>query len=66
MLPAMVNPGPLREAGDPGFESPGHPSEALSVLNNSYRLWASIPGAEELLRVRVGNIRANSYNTNMS
>lgn len=63
MLPALVNPGPLREAGDPGWTSPGHPSEALSVLNDACRPWVRIPGAEELLAKRVGT-RATNYNTN--
>lgn len=63
MLPSILNPMPLKSQGLPSFHSPGHPSEAAFVLNDCNRVFARVPGAEELLRARFGP--SPTYNSNM-
>ena len=65
MLPALLYPKPLKDAGNPDYHTPGHPSEARMVLNDACRPWARIPGAEALLVARFGS-HTPKYNTKMS
>ena len=63
MLPALVNPGPLNSQPAPDYYSSGSPSECYSILGDSCRVWARIPGALEVLQARFG--RNPTYNCNV-
>jgi hypothetical protein len=54
MLPAILNPEPFEKQGVPEYTQPGHASEAAMVLMDAYRAWVRIPGAEEIIRARLG------------
>jgi hypothetical protein len=54
MLPALLHPAPLLSQGLPPYYSPGKPSEAGMLLEDTLHLWDCIPGAKENLKERFG------------
>jgi hypothetical protein len=63
VLPALLNPTPLRSQPSPGYYTHGHPSEAYEVVKDACRTWARISGAHQILESRYG--KNPSYNCNM-
>ena len=63
MLPSILNPMPLKSQGLSPYQSPGHPSEAASVLNDCNRAFVRVPGAADILLARFGP--NPTYNSNM-
>ena len=63
MLPALLNPNPLRSQPSPEYLRSGSPSECHPILNDACRVWARIPGALEVLEGRFG--RNPTYDFNM-
>ena len=64
MLPALLNPQPLQSQPAPQYYSPRSPSECHSVLEDSCRVWARIPGSLEVLQARFGP--NPTYDSNMN
>jgi hypothetical protein len=54
MLPAIINPNPIRQMGRPRLRYVGQPSEVFDVLLYSQRCFFRIPGATETLKERFG------------
>lgn len=61
MLPAVINPGPLKRQPEPEFFSHGLPSEAYFTLMRCNRLFIRIPGAEDILEQRFGPNPSYNY-----
>lgn len=64
MLPAIINPAPLKNQSPPSYFSCGEPTEAYFSLMRCNRLFVRIPGVELMLERRFG--KNPEYNANMS
>ncbi len=63
MLPAILNPLPMKEQPRPQSYSMGHPSEVYDILMNCNRCFLRVPGAEDLLKERFGDVPTYNFNT---
>jgi hypothetical protein len=64
ILPAIINPEPLKGQSPPPYFRPRGPSEAYYVLFDCNRCWLRVPGAEQRLVSRFG--KEPIFNTNLA
>ena len=65
LLPAIVNPGPMRQQSPPSYYSPGSAAEAYLVFNDCCRHFARVPYALKLIEDFFGRGPNPTYDCNM-